>query len=111
MPYRRRQGSSRTEKLILWCAAAGFSIVAVSVVVFLIFAEKIFGTTQADGAAPVAPNTIAPSNRPPPPVVRQAPPMRPPAQGQPVQSGTQSPPRPPWQQQGQPGQTSTPQRQ
>jgi hypothetical protein len=118
MPYRRRHGLSRLEKLIIWCAAAGFSVVAGGVVLFLIFGEQIFGTTHAVTTAPIAPNTIAPAGRPPPPVIRQAPPMRPPALGQapptpapaPAPSGTQQPPRPPWQQ-GQPGQAQAPQRQ
>jgi hypothetical protein len=77
MPYRRRHLKSRGEKIILYSAVTGFSVVAAAVIAFLVFGGKIFGTHTPPVAAPAGPNTLAPGARPPPPVIRQAPPVRP----------------------------------
>ena len=93
MPYRRRHIRSRGEKLILYGVAGGFSLVAVTVVAFLVFGGKIFGTMSPPASQPTGPNTLAPGTRPPPPVIRQAPPVRP-AAPPPAPAATPTPPRP-----------------
>jgi hypothetical protein len=73
MPYRRRRVQSKTEKLILGLAAAGFGVIAILVVVFVIWGGEIFGT-NAPPVFAAPPNTLGPTGqRPPNPALRPPP--------------------------------------